>query len=320
MESCQICGKKLNFLSKTHVYDGTVCNNCIKNIGIHVSTPNHDLITSSLTINEIKMLTKSHKKYNVLKHPLSTDNVKKVNQQIKNSHATKTSLSPYNLDKIVSHPKKNRNKKQTTKNKKRELRERQAFQWDTLEKQFKDDNAQVVYPVKADFKTKQLIIEKSFLNKPVTKKFSEIVNYQQLERPTIIKKHHGITRALVGGAFAGGVGAIVGATTGGKHYDAVSRLSVTINFSDNTHREITFITTPTKTDGISYSLSYKGFQKLCALLDHIIAVSKESPKVKEINKGTTDNVDEIRKFKKLADDGIITQAEFEAKKKQLLGL
>lgn len=33
-----------------------------------------------------------------------------------------------------------------------------------------------------------------------------------------------------------------------------------------------------------------------------------------------DSADEIRKFKKLADDGIITQEEFEAKKKQLLGL
>lgn len=35
---------------------------------------------------------------------------------------------------------------------------------------------------------------------------------------------------------------------------------------------------------------------------------------------STDSADEIRKFKQLADDGIITQEEFEAKKKQLLGL
>ena len=31
-------------------------------------------------------------------------------------------------------------------------------------------------------------------------------------------------------------------------------------------------------------------------------------------------VDELRKYKQLLDDGIITQAEFDAKKKQLLGL
>ncbi|MBU9695603.1 SHOCT domain-containing protein [Limosilactobacillus portuensis] len=34
----------------------------------------------------------------------------------------------------------------------------------------------------------------------------------------------------------------------------------------------------------------------------------------------TSSADEIVKFKKLADDGIITQEEFEAKKKQLLDL
>lgn len=35
---------------------------------------------------------------------------------------------------------------------------------------------------------------------------------------------------------------------------------------------------------------------------------------------TVDPVNEIRKYKQLADDGIITQEEFEAKKKQLLGI
>ncbi len=34
----------------------------------------------------------------------------------------------------------------------------------------------------------------------------------------------------------------------------------------------------------------------------------------------TDSADEIRKYKELCDDGIITEEEFEAKKKQLLGL
>lgn len=33
-----------------------------------------------------------------------------------------------------------------------------------------------------------------------------------------------------------------------------------------------------------------------------------------------DEADQIRKFKSLLDDGIITEEEFEAKKKQLLGL
>ena len=46
--------------------------------------------------------------------------------------------------------------------------------------------------------------------------------------------------------------------------------------------------------------------------------------VEETNEKQTQNnvsaAEEIRKYKELLDDGIITQAEFDAKKKQLLGL
>ena len=35
---------------------------------------------------------------------------------------------------------------------------------------------------------------------------------------------------------------------------------------------------------------------------------------------TTSSADELKKFKELLDDGVITQEEFDAKKKQLLGL
>jgi predicted Zn-dependent peptidase len=36
--------------------------------------------------------------------------------------------------------------------------------------------------------------------------------------------------------------------------------------------------------------------------------------------GTVSNADELKKYKELLDAGIITQEEFDAKKKQLLGL
>lgn len=38
------------------------------------------------------------------------------------------------------------------------------------------------------------------------------------------------------------------------------------------------------------------------------------------NNSTTSVTDELRKFKELADEGIITTEEFEAKKKELLNL
>lgn len=48
--------------------------------------------------------------------------------------------------------------------------------------------------------------------------------------------------------------------------------------------------------------------------------AKQAVKQPTVKAASTDPADEIRKFKKLADDGIITKEEFEAKKKQLLGL
>lgn len=43
-------------------------------------------------------------------------------------------------------------------------------------------------------------------------------------------------------------------------------------------------------------------------------------KVQQTNTITQSNADELKKFKELLDDGVITQEEFDAKKKQLLGL
>ena len=42
--------------------------------------------------------------------------------------------------------------------------------------------------------------------------------------------------------------------------------------------------------------------------------------VNTLRKSTIDPVDEIRKYAKLRDDGLITEQEYQAKKKELLGL
>ena len=43
------------------------------------------------------------------------------------------------------------------------------------------------------------------------------------------------------------------------------------------------------------------------------------PKVKVVG-NTTSNADELKKYKDLLDSGVITQEEFDEKKKQLLGI
>lgn len=50
------------------------------------------------------------------------------------------------------------------------------------------------------------------------------------------------------------------------------------------------------------------------------AIHSAIDSLKKSNEESTSSADEILKYKNLADSGIITQEEFEAKKKQLLGL
>ena len=63
-------------------------------------------------------------------------------------------------------------------------------------------------------------------------------------------------------------------------------------------------------------------QKLASKFELIIEENKSKVHQQQENLGsaTVDAADEIRKFKGLLDDGIIAQEEFDAKKKQLLGL
>ncbi|HIX15968.1 MAG TPA: SHOCT domain-containing protein [Candidatus Hungatella pullicola] len=64
-----------------------------------------------------------------------------------------------------------------------------------------------------------------------------------------------------------------------------------------------------------YSVYYGSLQKI---LTELTLIQKEQKQ--ECRSEKTSEADEILKFKKLLDDGIITQEEFEAKKKQILGL
>ena len=63
-----------------------------------------------------------------------------------------------------------------------------------------------------------------------------------------------------------------------------------------------------------FILYWKGHQRYNALKD--IVDQKEQPPIVQ----TTQYLDELEKLKELHDEDIITKEEFEAKKKQLLGL
>lgn len=151
--------------------------------------------------------------------------------------------------------------------------------------------------------------------------YSNLLSFELLEDGESISKG-GLGRAVAGGLLFGGLGAIVGGVTGGKKTKGVcTSLKICLTLK-NSHKDtvyINFITTETKTKGTIYKLSQTLAQECLATLQ-IIADINNTDRASIENKTSLSVADEIFKLKQLIDLEIITEDEFEAKKKQLLGL
>lgn len=124
----------------------------------------------------------------------------------------------------------------------------------------------------------------------------------------------GLGRAAVGAFVFGGVGSIVGAITGKKkHKNVINSLKIKLNTSDldNPVHYIELINTPTKFDSIKVKKAIEEADKIIATLDILLSSEKE-------HTSANDSIEQIRQYKSLLDEGIITQEEFNIKKKELL--
>lgn len=146
--------------------------------------------------------------------------------------------------------------------------------------------------------------------------FDDIINYELLEDGACVTKG-GLGSAAVGGFLFGGVGAIVGGGLGRKQHDLVQKMGIRISTKVPlmSHIEIPILTTETKRSGMLYSSCKETALKILSLLDQIMSQQGQQEPSSAVS-----SADELLKFKKLLDEGIITQEEFEAKKRQLLGL
>lgn len=87
-----------------------------------------------------------------------------------------------------------------------------------------------------------------------------------------------------------------------------------------------FLNSETKKGGFVANGYYKQFHDVCGVLDATISKNnqhlqlEQQKKLAKSSSNTISAADEIAKYKKLLDSGTITQAEFDAKKKQLLDL
>lgn len=181
---------------------------------------------------------------------------------------------------------------------------------------FKNHSDYKVGDMYFDDKHGKLFIKKSFtMNRSqAVYNYDELISYTPIFEGGKIKKHHGITRAIVGGVLAGPVGAVVGAGTGGKEFDTIKRLGFILHLTDNRSQNYMLMISESKSDSFLTKSAMEDYNNIAAKLDQIISSNAQEPT------SSSSNADELRKFKGLLDDGIITQEEFDAKKKELLGV
>lgn len=151
-------------------------------------------------------------------------------------------------------------------------------------------------------------------------RYDEVVSYELIENGDSVVSG-GLGRALVGGFLFGTVGAIVGGVTAEKnlHQTCTSlMIKITISNKYTPVEYIKLISSSTDKNGYIYKREFKHAQEILSLLE-LICKSNEAESVALSPKGGS-TADELRKYKMLMDEGVITEEEFKHKKKQLLGL
>ena len=161
------------------------------------------------------------------------------------------------------------------------------------------------------------------IKNPIIYSFDDIIAFELLEDGNSITKG-GMGRAIAGGLLFGGVGAIVGGSTGKRKTKSTCtklQIKITVNNMNTPAVYINLIAGETKTDSFIYKTAYTSAQNILSVLQVICENKKSTCETAPESVATPSSaVDEIMKYKTLLDQGIITQEEFDAKKKQLLGL
>lgn len=178
-----------------------------------------------------------------------------------------------------------------------------------------DDNKHIIYvaPISKDRYNEDLDF--------ISIKFNDILGYELIENGESISGGD-MGTAIAGSLLFGTAGAIVGAVANGRDI-MCSQLQVKVTLKDGSTKYIEYINVSTAKNSTNYEVQYRYAQDLVSVLQSIIDKRNSIPDIGVPNNpysSALDATDQIRKFKSLYDDGIITKEEFEAKKKQLLNL
>ena len=146
--------------------------------------------------------------------------------------------------------------------------------------------------------------------------FKDIVRVELDENGNKYVSQNGVLRAVVGSAIFGGVGAIVGATTATKSH-TINSLNVIVYTSRISDPVITIplIISPVSDSSALYSRNKADAIKLMGMLN-AIAVQNEPATAENVS--AISNADELAKYKKLLDEGAISEEEYKEVKSKIL--
>lgn len=143
--------------------------------------------------------------------------------------------------------------------------------------------------------------------------YDDLDSYELIENNSI-KTKSGLGKAIVGGVIAGPAGMITGAVLGRGQEgpELINSLSLKINLKQESYCLLVFISKKTKQNSLSAQAAWTNVIRLTDKLDEIL------PDLPSIDENRTNNFDNLKNLKELLDLEIITQEEFDIKKKEFL--
>ncbi len=171
---------------------------------------------------------------------------------------------------------------------------------------------------------KRLIVFKFNYNYTKIYTYKDLIGYEIYENESsVVQGTAG--RSLVGGIFFGLEGAVIGGNSGRKIGNYCQKLELIIRLNDIDLPQIKFsyVNAQIEKSSFTYSTLKNQLQGICSILEFII----NNKKLEESAQGTVQtkieqktSKEQLVELKEMLDDGLITQEEFDQKKKQILGL
>lgn len=178
--------------------------------------------------------------------------------------------------------------------------------------------------LRIDTTNKKIAICEIFPNKKLQiLNFTDIIKCEIVEDSNTIIKG-GVGRAVVGGAIAGGVGAVVGANTR-KSKNVTNSLQIRIVTKDinKSLYIINLISKETQKDSTEYQGAINFANNVYATITAIINANNTNKNEKlgekrDMKQNNEDFIEQLERLSKLKSDGMITDKEFEESKQRIL--